>query len=568
MRVALVQVNPTVGDVAGNAALVREGMRKARAAGAQVAVFPELVLPGYPPEDLLFRPAFIDRVERVAAELAAESQGLLAVFGFVYSREALYNGAAVALDGRWVTTVAKQYLPNYGVFDEARYFSRGQETTVLEWGRWRIGISICEDIWYPDGPHLAQARAGANLLINISASPYARGKGAQRERMIATRADDASAHLVWVNLVGAQDELVFDGRSAAFDPQGRLLARAPSFAEAFLTVDLPYAQMRHRRWVDPRWRQGVLALPVHCLPLGPGPAAAGPPTDPAPVHPAPDEAEELFLALVSGVRDYIGKNRFGDVVVGLSGGIDSALTAAIAKEALGPERVHGVLMPSAITSEESRRDAIEVCRRLGIDWLEIPIAPIFDAFLSALGPVFQDLPWDLTEENLQARIRGTLLMALSNKFGWLVLTTGNKSEMATGYSTLYGDMAGGFAVLKDVLKTDVFRLARWLNQHRDPPPIPEAILVKPPSAELRPGQKDEDSLPPYAILDQVLQGYVEEDLTPDALIAAGLPAEHVERAVTLVDRNEYKRRQAPVGIKVTPRAFGRDRRMPITHRDS
>lgn len=568
LRVALVQTNATVGDVAQNADRIREGMRRARDQGASVVVFPELMLSGYPPEDLLFRPRFIERLQETAEQLAAESQGLMVVFGYPYHREGLYNGAMVAVDGRPIATVAKQYLPNYGVFDEARYFGRGQETTVLDWGPWRVGVSICEDVWYPDGPYIAQARAGANLLINISASPYHRGKGALRERMLATRADDASAHLVWVNLVGAQDELVFDGRSAVFDSAGRLLARAPTFAEAFVLVDLPYASLEHRRWVDPRWRQGTFQVPVTHLAVGTEPPRG--PTRPiaAEVAPEPSPEEELFLALVTGVRDYIEKNGFGDVVVGLSGGIDSALTAAIAVEALGPSRVHGVLMPSAITSAESREDALEVCRRLGIEWREIPIAPIFSAFLEALAPSFAGRPWDIAEENLQARIRGTLLMGLSNKLGWLVLTTGNKSEMATGYSTLYGDMAGGFAVLKDVLKTDVFRLARWLDAHRDPPPIPERILTKPPSAELRPGQKDEDSLPPYAILDQVLQGYIEEDLTAEALVAAGLPRQHVERAVALVDRNEYKRRQAPVGIKVTPRAFGRDRRMPITHRDS
>ncbi len=567
MRIRVVQMNSVVGDVAGNLDRMLSFVEDARGTGVNILVFPEMSLAGYPPEDLLFRPGFLFAQAQAQEKLAACSGDMLVVAGYAYAEQrGLRNAAAVMAKGRTLARIAKQHLPNYGVFDEDRYFTPGEGTMLLQWKQWTLGISICEDLWYPDGPYLRQARNGANLLINISASPYSRGKSLMRQEMLATRADDASAYLVWNNLVGAQDELVFDGESAVFAPDGQVLARARAFAEDVLTIDLNRTPSQHRRWIDPRWRLGAVeenGVQRVEVPLAPVEDES---QEERRLEEFPDTVESLYKALVLGLHDYIAKNGFGDVVVGLSGGIDSALTAVIAVDALGYQRVHGVFMPSNITSTTSYDDAYHLAQNLGIDWREIPIAPVMSAFMAELGPHFDDRPLDLAEENLQARIRGTLLMALSNKLSWLVLTTGNKSEMATGYSTLYGDMAGGFAVLKDVLKTEVFRLARYVNAQAGQPRIPANVLIKPPSAELRPDQKDEDSLPPYDILDQILKGYIEDDMTPEELIRSGLDVAAVELAVRLVNQNEYKRRQAPVGIKVTPRAFGRDRRMPITAR--
>lgn len=565
LRIAMVQMNSVVGDVEGNLARMLEWLEKARQQEANLVVFPEMALAGYPPEDLLFRPAFIDALEEAHNQMAAATRGLMAIYGTVFRSGGLINSAAVGVDGQFVTRVAKRHLPNYGVFDEERYFRPGRRISVLEWGDWKIGVSVCEDLWYPDGPYLAQARSGAQILVNVSASPYSRGKGLVREQMMVTRADDAAAYLVWTNMVGAQDELVFDGQSMVVSPEGDVLARGPSFDEQLLLVDVERAPGEHRRWIDPRWRLGEAPDPVEHVAIAGGPKIPSYPMAKPKIIARLPVIEELYQALVTGVRDYVAKNRFGHVVIGLSGGIDSALTAVIACDALGAHVVHGVFMPSNITSTTSYDDAYQLADRLGIDWREIAIGPIMEQFEKQLAPSFgQKSPPDLTEENLQARIRGSLLMALSNKMGWLVLTTGNKSEMATGYSTLYGDMAGGFAVLKDVLKTDVFRLAEWVNHLSER--IPHNVLVKPPSAELRPDQRDEDSLPPYAILDQILEGYVENDLSVESLIASGIEEQFVHQAVGLVNRNEYKRRQAPIGIKVTPRAFGRDRRMPVTGR--
>ncbi len=570
MRIRMVQFNSVVGDVSGNLARMLDFIENARRDGVDIVTFPEMSLGGYPPEDLLFRPSFVTAMEDAAKALEKASQGLMVVAGYAIEHRGLLNVAAVMADGRTLIRVPKQHLPNYGVFDEARYFTPGEGGEVLTWGDWTLGISICEDLWYPDGPYLTQARRGANLLINISASPFSRGKSQMRQEMLATRADDAAAYLVWNNLVGAQDELVFDGQSTIFGPDGGVLTRARSFAEDVVTLDLERTPSAHRRWIDPRWRLGELepdARPPVIVPM-PVPEALTTLSDAGRIEALPDTVPSLYQALVMGLHDYVEKNGFGDVVVGLSGGIDSALTAVIAVDALGFKRVHGVFMPSVITSSESQRDAQQLAKNLGIDWREIPIKRIMAQFETELAPHFAKRPVDLTEENLQARIRGTLLMALSNKFGWLVLTTGNKSEMATGYSTLYGDMAGGFSVLKDVLKTEVFRLAHFVNERAGRDQIPANVLIKPPSAELRPDQKDEDSLPPYDILDQILKGYIENDMTPEQLVRMGLDSDMVRLAVRLVNRNEYKRRQAPVGIKVTPRAFGRDRRMPITGRFS
>lgn len=563
LTVALIQMNSVVGDVSGNLAKMISALEVARDGGAQLVVFPEMCLAGYPPEDLLFRSSFLAELADANLEFIAKTQDVLAVWGYAYAEEALYNAAVIAYHGKLVGRLHKHHLPNYGVFDEERYFSPGDTTAIVQWHDWKLGVSICEDLWYPDGPYLVQARHGANLLINISASPFSRGKQQMREQMMGTRADDAAAYLLWTNLVGAQDELVFDGQSTIFSPTGQVLARAQAFEEDVLRMTLTRTPSQHRRWIDPRWRKNAAEEPVvHWEVKG----SLGRDQSPQPprLTPIVSDDEALYRALVLGVRDYVEKNRFGDVVIGLSGGIDSALTACIAADALGSSRVHGVLMPSSITSHSSRQDALDLARNLGIETRELPIADIMAEFLEVLRTSFGNRPIDLTEENLQARIRGTLLMALSNKMGWLVLTTGNKSELATGYSTLYGDMAGGFAVLKDVLKVEVFRLARWVNGAGER--IPQNVLIKPPSAELRPDQKDEDSLPPYEILDKILAGYIEDDLTADELIRAGLPQDAVDLTLKLVNRNEYKRRQAPVGIKVTPRAFGRDRRMPITGR--
>ncbi len=562
LNIRLIQMNSTVGDIEGNQSKIVQAVHQAKTDAIDIVVFPEMALPGYPPEDLIFRPDFLQSLQRASDTIVEASGGIMAIFGYVYADAGLFNSAVVAHNGHLLTRVNKQLLPNYGVFDEARYFQPGRETKLVSAGEWLIGISICEDIWYPDGPYLQQARHGANLLINISASPYSRGKQAEREHMLQTRADDVGAYLVWNNLTGAQDELVFDGVSAVYGPDGHVVARAKTFEEDVLTVSLTNVPSLHRRFIDPRWRLGPVDPNIEVISANPMERGGKPVS--SLIAPPLAEEEELYRALVVGVEDYVEKNRFPEVVIGLSGGIDSALTAAIAVDALGPERVHGVLMPSPITSRESLDDAWALVHTLGIHGIELAIAPVMDAFEHQLHPVFHGTAPDITEENLQARIRGTLLMALSNKFGWLVLTTGNKSEMATGYSTLYGDMAGGFAVLKDVLKTQVFQLARWVNRSTER--IPQNILIKPPSAELRPDQKDEDTLPPYAVLDRILEGYIEEDLSVEQLVAEKLDPVFVAQAVKLVNHNEYKRRQAPVGIKVTSRAFGRDRRMPITRR--
>ncbi|MCL4351061.1 MAG: NAD+ synthase [Firmicutes bacterium] len=563
LTVALVQMNSVVGDVGGNLAKMTSALEFARDGGAQLVVFPEMCLAGYPPEDLLFRSSFLSELADANQDFIAKTQDVLAVWGYAYAEEALYNTAVIAFQGTLVGQLHKHHLPNYGVFDEERYFSPGDTTAIVRWDDWKLGVSICEDLWYPDGPYLVQARHGANLLINISASPFSRGKQQMREQMMGTRADDAAAYLLWTNMVGAQDELVFDGQSTIFSPGGQVLARAHAFEEDVLQVTLTRTPSQHRRWIDPRWRLNAAEEPVVQWVVTGNLGRAHSPQPPRLTSMVSDD-EALYRALVLGVRDYVEKNRFGDVVIGLSGGIDSALTACIAVDALGAGRVHGVLMPSSITSHSSRKDALDLAQNLGVETRELPIADVMAEFMEVLRTSFGNRPIDLTEENLQARIRGTLLMALSNKMGWLVLTTGNKSELATGYSTLYGDMAGGFAVLKDVLKVEVFRLSRWVNSAGER--IPHNVLIKPPSAELRPDQKDEDSLPPYEILDKILAGYIEDDLTADELIRAGLPQDAVDLTLKLVNRNEYKRRQAPVGIKVTPRAFGRDRRMPITGR--
>jgi NAD+ synthase (glutamine-hydrolysing) len=570
LRLALAQLNLTVGDLEGNTRRIAETLAAARAQGAEVVAFPELAITGYPPEDLLLKPQFIADNRRCLEELLPATEGLTAIVGFVDACGDLYNAAAVLHDGALAGVYHKVFLPNYGVFDENRYFRRGTACPIYVRNGIRLGINICEDIWHPDGPAAWQAAADAEVIININASPYHRGKRHMRHQMVATRAIDNTAIVAYLNLVGGQDELVFDGGSFVYDQQGRLVAEAEQFAEALLLVDLDVEAVFRTRLHDPRRRQVDFLAgahpPVTVVPLRDLPSPPQPPLSPALPPRIYDAVGEVYAALVLGTRDYVRKNGFKGVVIGLSGGIDSSLVATIAVDALGAENVVGVSMPSRYSSTGSREDAAALAANLGIRYLTIPIEEAFTAYLHMLAGAFEGTQPDVTEENLQARIRGNILMALSNKFGWLVLTTGNKSEMATGYATLYGDMAGGFAVIKDVPKTLVYALARYRNAQGPAPVIPESVLTKEPSAELRPGQRDVDSLPPYEVLDPILEAYVEQDCSYDELLARGFDPATVRRVITLVDRSEYKRRQAPPGVKITPRAFGRDRRLPIVNR--
>jgi NAD+ synthase (glutamine-hydrolysing) len=568
MRLALVQLNSVVGDLDGNRERILARLEEARAAGADLVLFPELAVTGYPPEDLLLRPGFIRAAEASLREIAAACGDVVALVGAPLFDSDLHNACAVCAEGEVVAVYRKRFLPNYGVFDEHRYFAPGRELLLLELGGTRVGPTVCEDVWQPGPPTSELALAGAELVTNISASPFHVGKVREREEMLVTRARDNACFLAFCNAVGGQDELVFDGHSVVLDDDGRVLARAPGFEEALLVVDVDPGEVIGRRLSDVRRRalaheQGI--PPVQAVRVtGERPATARGPVEPLLVEPA-GELEQMRLALELGVRDYVEKNGFGDVVLGVSGGIDSALTAALCAEALAPERVHCVSMPSRYSSAETRRDARRVTESIGASFLELPISQLYDAFERALAEPFAGRERGLAEENLQARIRGTLLMALSNKLGWLVIATGNKSELSVGYSTLYGDMAGAFAPLKDVYKTDVYRLARHLNELAGRELIPVSTIERPPTAELRPNQRDEDSLPPYGQLDRVLQAYVEEDRSREELLASH-PADVVERALALIDRAEYKRRQAPPGVKLRPKAFGRDRRTPITNR--
>jgi NAD+ synthase (glutamine-hydrolysing) len=566
-RIALAQINSTVGDLEGNVARIRAGIDQARALGCRLVAFPEMAITGYPPEDLLFKSAFIEANLKALADLVPASAGLTAVVGFVDKRDDIFNAAAVLHDGALTAVYHKQYLPNYGVFDENRYFLAGTEAPVFSLGETPFAVNICEDIWYPTGPTTRQALAGAELVVTINASPYHAGKGHQRERMIATRAADDVVCLAFVNMVGGQDELVFDGGSLIVNERGETVARGRQFVEDFVVADLDLDAVFHARLRDSRRRkdkQHAEPPPRIVLPaLAPAEAPPAPPRqDVAPLS----SVAEVYEALVLGTRDYVRKNGFTHVVIGLSGGIDSSLVAAIAVEALGRENVSGVTMPSPYSSTGTRNDARRLAENLGIDFQTLPITPVFRAFKRSLAAPFKGLKEDVAEENIQARVRGTLLMALSNKFGWLVLTTGNKSEIAVGYSTLYGDMAGGFAVIKDVPKTLVYEVARHVNAKAGRGVIPPSVFDRPPSAELRPDQTDQDTLPPYPELDAILQGYVEEDLGVSDLVARGFGEETVRRVIRMVDVNEYKRRQGPIGVKITPRAFGRDWRLPIVNR--
>jgi NAD+ synthase (glutamine-hydrolysing) len=569
MRIALAQMNTVVGDLEGNRRRIIERLEEARAAGADLVLFPELAITGYPPEDLLLRPGFLRAAARVLEDIAAETRGITALVGTPHLDRDLFNACAVCSDGAVKAMYRKQFLPNYGVFDEDRYFQPGRELVLVRCGETLVGPTVCEDIWQPGPPATDLALAGAHVVANISASPFHVGKGAEREEMLATRARDNSCWIAFVNAVGAQDELIFDGHSLVLDQDGQVVARAPSFEEALLVVDVDATTAIGRRLRDARRR--ALARARGSLPNPPvvdaPPPHHGEATSAKPVLvPLLDELEQMRLALELGLRDYVEKNGFGDVVLGISGGIDSALTAALAAEALGPEHVVCVSMPSEFSSNETRADAKLVAEHLDARYLEIPINRVIEAIESALADVFSGTERGIAEENVQARARGLLVMALSNKFGWLPLATGNKSELSVGYATLYGDMAGGFALLKDVYKTDVFRLARHLNERAGREVIPRSVIDRAPSAELRPNQLDEDSLPPYEKLDEVLEAYVELDSSREELTTDGFDPDVVDRALELIDKAEYKRRQAPPGVKLRPKAFGRDRRVPITNR--
>jgi NAD+ synthase (glutamine-hydrolysing) len=581
----MVQMNPTVGDMDGNVRRISAWLREAKKAGADLVAFPELAITGYPPEDLLLKPKFLFENRRALQEIVRQSRGLAVVVGCVGAstmsepragrpmvvsagRHELSNAAAVIAGGRLVTTYAKHYLPNYGVFDESRYFHPGRRIPVVVLGGVAIGVNICEDIWFPEGPTRVQAAAGAEIIVNINASPFHIGKSRLREQMLATRARENGVIVTYTNMVGGQDELVFDGNSLILDQSGDVVLRGRAFEEDLLVADLNVAAVARGRLAQGRkkWGSGRARASVERIVVSESMRATKRPRlVPAGATPLAPEAE-AYRALVTGVHDYVTKNGFKRVVIGLSGGIDSALTAIVAVDALGASNVLGLFMPSPYTSRESVEDVAELASRLRIEVKTIPIHETFKAYLRSLAGSFAGRKADSTEENLQARIRGNLLMAFSNKFGHLVLTTGNKSEMSVGYATLYGDMAGGFAVIKDVPKTMVYELARWRNRRDRQEVIPKRTFDRPPTAELRPDQKDEDTLPPYAVLDPILKAYVEEDRAPEEIVEMGFDRQTVAQVITMVDRSEYKRRQAPIGIKITHRAFGKDRRMPITNR--
>lgn len=566
IRLALAQIDALVGDLDANVERILAAYDAAEAAGAQIVGFPELAITGYAPEDLLLKPAFVADNQAALERVVAATRDLVAVVGFIDEDRDLYNAAAICANGAILATYHKRDLPNYAVFDEARYFMPGRDDVdpleLVEIGGVKVCVSICEDIWSPFGPLAEQAAGGAELCININGSPYQRGKLAKRERMLATRAADASCAVAYVNRVGGQDELVFDGGSMVFDAEGELLARSPQFREDLLIVDVPVTSIYRKRLLDPRGRDIDAALPV--VHVSDAPSGTPTPVESV-VAPVLDDIAELYEALVVGTRDYIRKNRFTDVVIGLSGGIDSTIVACIAVDAIGAEHVHGVSMPSRYSSDHSKDDAAALATALGIDYRTVTIEPAFQAYLDMLGPSFGDRPADVTEENIQSRCRGQVLMALSNKLGWMVLTTGNKSEMAVGYFTLYGDSVGGYAVIKDVFKLDVYALCRFVNERAGREIVPESVITKPPSAELRPDQRDDQSLPPYEVLDPILARYIDDDETTAEIVAAGYDKDVVARITRLVDIAEYKRRQCPPGARVSGKAFGKDRRIPITN---
>jgi NAD+ synthase (glutamine-hydrolysing) len=571
LRIGLCQINTTVGDIEGNTGKILDYIAKGKKMGADLLAFPEMAVTGYPPEDLLLMPKFIEANLKAVNTIAKATSSITAIVGFVSKNGDIFNSAGLFHDGKLIDAYSKIYLPNYGVFDEDRYFQAGKENFIFTLKSTPIGLSICEDLWYPGDPIRTQALyGGAELIVNISSSPYHKGKVAFREKMITTRASDNLAIVAYCNLVGGQDELVFDGGSMIFDENGDLIVRGKQFEEDLVLADLDMEAVFRMRLHDPRIRRErstneekslrKIELP-DCRP-----SVKKKPLIPKREDKPPDRLSEIYAALVLGTRDYVRKNGFQTVLIGLSGGIDSALTAAVAVDALGKKGVVGVTMPSQYSSKGSIEDSGLLARNLGIRMTKIPITEIFQAYLKTLSSSFKGLKKDVTEENVQARIRGNILMALSNKYGWLVLTTGNKSEMSVGYCTLYGDMAGGYAVLKDVPKTLVYELTRYRNKKDGKAVIPKNVFVKPPSAELRPNQKDEDSLPPYPVLDVILQAYVEEDKGLEEIEKMGFKESMIKEVINMVDRNEYKRRQSPPGVKITHRALGKDRRLPVTNK--
>ena len=586
IRLAMAQINPTVGDLSGNTKKILKFIDMAKYAGADIVVFPELAVTGYPPEDLLLKPQFVEDNIRHLKSIARKTRSITAVIGFVDSKEDIYNAAAVIHKGEVAAVYHKMFLPNYGVFDEDRYFQAGTMPLNIVLKDIKLGIGICEDIWYPEGPARVQAIAGAEIVININASPYHMGKARFREEMVGTRASDNGVVIAYVNMVGGQDELVFDGQSMIIDEKMNVVARGRAFEEDLIVADVDVDGIFGARLHDPRRRKERLSLEkegakVTEVVLHGGHALKKKAVPKRKVYP-PEPLEEVYNALVLGTRDYVKKNGFRHVVIGLSGGIDSSLVAAVAVDAIGKQNVTGVFMPSRYSSRASGEDAAVLAKNLRVEFLTVPIQDIFEGYLKTLAKVFMKRRSDVTEENIQARIRGNLLMAISNKFGWLVLTTGNKSEMSVGYATLYGDMAGGFAVIKDVPKTLVYKLAVYRNGKEQgargkPAPagskqggqgfiIPERVLTKAPTAELRPNQTDQDILPPYDMLDDILKAYVEYDKSFAEIMEMGFGKETVRKVIRMVDKSEYKRRQSPPGVKITPRALGKDRRMPITNR--
>jgi len=565
IRVALCQINPTVGNLSGNTEKIIAFIKRARRRGADIVAFPELAVTGYPPEDLLLKPQFIEDNLRSLEQIVDSSEGILTIVGFVDRKEGLFNSAAIISDRVLIDVYHKRHLPNYGVFDEYRYFIRGKRFPVYSINGLRFGVNICEDIWHEHGPAAIQAMNGAGMIININASPYHMGKISLREEIVKRRVQECGVPIVYVNMVGGQDEIVFDGGSFALDENGRMLVRGRQFKEEIICVDIEVKERPSRRrkaGLSRMLRDDEAIVTVKIPPL-----------------PRRDRRlvvkrsmaktlgcmEEVYNALILGTRDYVYKNGFNGVVIGMSGGVDSSLVATIAVDALGRENVHGIFMPSRYTSRESYEDAFMHAQNLGIDLVTIPIDGIFRAYLRSLSGYLNNTEPGVTEENIQARIRGNILMAFSNKFGWLVLTTGNKSEMSVGYATLYGDMAGGFAVIKDVSKTMVYELCKWRNKKEGKELIPSRVLWKEPSAELRPDQRDTDTLPPYPVLDPILKAYVEEDKSFREILKMGCDVACAQKVISMVDHSEYKRRQAPPGIKITPRAFGKDRRFPITN---
>jgi NAD+ synthase (glutamine-hydrolysing) len=569
IRVTLAQINPTVGDLTGNVKKIISCLEEAKSLKTDIVAFPELAVTGYPPEDLLLKPQFVKDNIDALEKIRVVTEGITAIVGFVDRNKGLFNAAAIISNSKLIDVYHKKHLPNYGVFDEYRYFQPGRKYPVYALDGINIGINICEDIWHERGPAKVQALSGAELIININASPYHMGKASFRENIVRTRALECGTIIVYVNMVGGQDELVFDGGSFVVDSKGNILVKGKQFSEELITVDIEIQDLRKRLSDKDKKELKMLVSKdevIEKIEVSSTLIKGQKPELETRRGSELSALEEVYNALLLGTRDYVYKNRFNGVVVGMSGGVDSALVTTIAVDALGKENVHGLFMPSLYTSKESREDVHNLAKNLGIKIITVPIDSIFKAYLKTLSKDFKGKEADVTEENIQARIRGNILMAFSNKFGWLVLTTGNKSEMSVGYATLYGDMAGGFAVIKDVPKTLVYELCHWRNAKEGRDLIPKRILWKEPTAELKPDQKDTDTLPPYPVLDPILKAYVEEDRSFDEIIKMGCDVECAKKVITMIDRSEYKRRQAPPGIKITPRAFGKDRRFPITNR--